>query len=165
MQYRRYDTQQNLPIVLPNTTSALPDRQSDPAISSLANPRTTTRLNNQQLDEPDCPDSNAICKQHAKPDNLVMGDADALSIDWEQRDLTDDDEEIMQELPTTDTDHELPNEESIMFKMPEKEAPRKTRKSRKTRDSTEATRRQKSRACKSALINYDVNFSDDAEVN
>lgn len=94
-----------------------------------------------------------------------MGDADALSIDWEHRDSTDDDEEIMQELPTTDTDHELPDEEPVTFKMPEKEAPRKTRKSRKTRDSTEATRRQKSRACKSALMNYDVNFSDDAEVN
>lgn len=94
-----------------------------------------------------------------------MGDTDALSIDWQHRDSTDDDEEMMQELPTTDTDYELPSEEPT-FKMPEKEAPRKTRKSRKERSgSTEAIRRQKSRACKSALINYDVNFSDDGEVN
>lgn len=95
-------------------------------------------------------------------------DTDALSIDWQHRDSTDDndDEEMMQELPTTDTDYELPNEEPATFKMPKKEAPRKTRKSRKERSgSIEATRRQKSRACKSALISYDVNFSDDGEVN
>lgn len=141
--------------------SALPDRQSDPAISSLANPRTTTRLDN-QLDGPDCPDGNAICNQRIKSDDLVMGDTD-VSIDWQHRDSTDDDEEIMQELQMTDTDHELPDEEPVMFKIPEKEAPRKTRKSKKERGNTEVTRRQRSRACKSK--NYDMDFSDDAEVN
>lgn len=141
--------------------SALPDRQSDPAISSLANPRTT-RLNNQQLDGPDCPDGHTIYNQHTKSDNLVMGDTDALGI-WH---CDSDDEEMMQELPTTDTDYELPDEEPVIFKMPEKEAPRKVRKSRKKeRGSTDVTRRQKSRACKSALISYDVNFSDDAEID
>jgi len=117
------------------------------------------------MDGPDCPDGNAIYNQHTKSDNLVMDDTDALSIDWQHRDSTDDDEDMMQELPTTDTDHELPNEEPVPFKMPEKEAPRKTRKSRKGRGSTESIRRQKSRACKSASMNYDMNFSDDAEVN
>lgn len=92
-----------------------------------------------------------------------MGDTDAASMDWQHRDSDDDDDEIMQELPTTDTDHELPDEEPPIFKVPETEPPRKTRKSRKERSSTEATRRQKSRACKSK--NYDIDFSDDAEVN
>jgi len=150
-------------------TNALLDRQSDPAISSLANPRTTTRLNS-QLDGPDCPDDNAVYSHpHARSDDLVIGDTDAI-IDWQYRDstTTDDDEEMIQELPTTDTECELLKEQQpVVFKVPEKEAPRKTRKSRKERSTTtKVTRRQKTRACKSSITkNYDVDFSDDAEVN
>lgn len=73
----------------------------------------------------------------------------------------------MQELPTTDTECELLEEpQPVVFKVPEKEAPKKMRKSRKERSTTtKVTRRQKTRACKSITKTYDVDFSDDAEVN
>lgn len=72
----------------------------------------------------------------------------------------------MQELPATDTECELPEEQQPVFKMPETEAPRKTRKSRKERSTTtKVTRRQKTRACKSTTKSYEIDFSDDAEVN
>ncbi|TGZ50101.1 Receptor expression-enhancing protein 1 [Temnothorax longispinosus] len=155
----------NLPIVLPPTTSALPDRQSDPAISSLANPRTRTQLNS-QLDGPDYPDGTAACNTlHVKSEDLI-GDTDA--VDWRyQESTTDDDEEMIQELPTMDAECEMLEEQQpVVFKVPEKEAPRKTRKSRKECSSTTSTkvsRRQKTRACKSTTKNYDMEFSDDAE--
>ncbi|XP_024888181.1 uncharacterized protein LOC112465022 isoform X3 [Temnothorax curvispinosus] len=99
----------NLPIVLPPTTSALPDRQSDPAISSLANPRTRTQLNS-QLDGPDYPDGTAVCNTlHVKSEDLI-GDTDA--VDWRyQESTTDDDEEMIQELPTMDAECEMLEEQ------------------------------------------------------
>ncbi|KYQ54149.1 Receptor expression-enhancing protein 1 [Trachymyrmex zeteki] len=94
----------NLPIVFPTTTSALPDRQSDPAIFSLANPRPTTRLNS-QLDGPDYPDDSAVYSHlHARSDDLVIGDTDAI-VGWQYRDsTTDDDEMLIQDSPMTDTE-------------------------------------------------------------
>lgn len=74
----------------------------------------------------------------------------------------------MQELPRLDTECELSEEQQPVFKAPEKEAPRKTRKSKKehtTTTPTKITRRQKTRACKTTTKSYDVDFSDDAEVN
>ncbi|XP_018400218.1 PREDICTED: uncharacterized protein LOC108777752 isoform X3 [Cyphomyrmex costatus] len=100
----------NLPIVFPTTTSALPDRQLVPAISSLANPRPTTRLNS-QLDEPDYPDDSAVYSHlHARSDDLEIGDTDTIG--WQYRDSTsDDDEVVMQDLPTTDTESDLMEEQ------------------------------------------------------
>lgn len=99
----------------------------------------------------------------------MIDDTNAIVGSQYRDSTTDDDEEMMQELPTTDTECELLEElQPVVFKVPEKEAPRKTRKSRKERSSTgttKVTRRQKSRACKSATTNYEVDFSDDAEVN
>ncbi|KYN23309.1 PREDICTED: uncharacterized protein LOC108758397 isoform X3 [Trachymyrmex cornetzi] len=94
----------NLPIVFPTTTSALPDRQSDPAISSLANLRLTTQLNS-QLDGPDYPDDSAVYSHlHARSDDLVIGDTDSI-VGWQYRDsTTDDDEMLIQDLPMTDTE-------------------------------------------------------------
>lgn len=96
---------------------------------------------------------------------------------WQYNDdSADGDKEMTQELPTTNTECELPEEQDIFFppvpdeadfKVPEKKTTRKTR-SRKSRKehSNEATRHQKTRACKTrASKNYDVDFSDDAEVN
>lgn len=129
----------------------------------------TTRLNS-QLDGPDCPDGSAVCSHlHGRSDGLVIGDTDAI-VDWQYCDSTttdDDEEEMVQELPTMDVECELPEEQPVVFKVPEIEAPRKTRKSRKERSTTaKVTRRQRTRACKSATKTYDVqDFSDDAEVN
>ncbi|KYN34941.1 Receptor expression-enhancing protein 1 [Trachymyrmex septentrionalis] len=95
----------NLPIVFPTTTSALPDRQLDPAISSLASLRPTARLNS-QLDGPDYPDDSAVYSRHlhARSDDLVIGDTDAI-LGWQYRDsTTDDDEMLIQDLPMTDTE-------------------------------------------------------------
>lgn len=116
----------------------------------------------------DYPDGSAVYNHpHARFDDLVMGDTNAI-VGWPYRDstTTDDDEEMIQELPTTDMECELLDEQQpVVFKVPEKEAPRKTRKSKKERSTTtKVTRRQKTRACKSTT-NYDVDFSDDAEVN
>ncbi|EZA53206.1 Receptor expression-enhancing protein [Ooceraea biroi] len=99
----------NLPIVFP--TSALPDRQSDdPAISSLANPRTK-RLSGQQVDEPDCLYDNMIgCSRHSKTDDLVMGDTDPVTWqDYHESTDDDDDDDVVQETGanTTDTECEL----------------------------------------------------------
>jgi len=117
------------------------------------------------LDGPDYPDGSAVYSPRS--DDLI-GDTDAI-VGWQYRDstTTDDDEEMMQELPTTDTECELLEEQQPVFKVPEKEAPRKTRKSRKERSTTttKVTRRQKTRACKSTTKSYEIDFSDDAEVN
>jgi len=160
-------TRQNLPIVFPTTTTnALPDRQSEAAISSLANPKT--RRLSKQLDGSDCPDDNAIsCSQQPKANDLVIGDMEPI-VNWQYH-TDDDDDEMMpmmnEEADTTDTECELlecePTESE--FKIPEEEAPRKTRK-KKEHIIDVATRQQKSRACKSSLKNYDVDFSDDAEI-
>lgn len=119
------------------------------------------------MDGPDYPDDSAVSNHlHARSDDLVIGDTDAI-VGWQYRDSTTDDDEIMQELPTTDTEYEelLEEQEPLVFKVPENEAPRKTRKPRKERSTTKVTRRQKTRACKSTSKNYDVDFSDDADVN
>lgn len=122
------------------------------------------------MDGPDCPDGNAVCKHpHTRSDDQIS-DTDVI-IGWQYRDstTTDEDEEVMQELSATDIEYELLEEQQqpVVFKVPEKEAPRKTRRSRKERSTTatKATRRPKVRACKSTTKNYDVEFSDDAEVN
>jgi len=161
-------TRQNFPIVFPTTTTtnALPDRQSEPAISSLANPKT--RRLSKQLDGSDCPDDNAIsCNQQPKANDLVMGDMVDPTVNWQYHtDDDDDDDEMMPtmngETDTTDTECEL-LECDPTFKIPEEEASRKTRK-KNERTADVATRQQKSRACKSSLKNYDVDFSDDAEI-
>lgn len=117
------------------------------------------------MDGPDYPDGSAVYS-HTRSDDLI-GDTDVI-VGWQYRDstTTDDDEEMMQELPTTDTECELLEEQQpAVFKVPENEAPRKTRKSRKERSTTKVTRRQKTRACKSTTKSYEVDFSDDAEVN
>lgn len=67
-------------------------------------------------------------------------------------------DEFLEEL-STDTENELLDEQPV-FKVPE-EAPAKTRKSKKERAT--AIRRQKSRACKSTVKSYEMDFSDDAE--
>lgn len=111
-----------------------------------------------------------VCNHpHTRSDDLI-GDTDAI-VGWQYRDstTTDDDEEVVQELPTTDIECELLEEQQpVVFKVPEKEAPRKTRRTRKERSTitaTKVTRRQKIRACRSTTKNYDVDFSDDAEIN
>jgi len=101
------------------------------------------------------------------------------TLDWQYNDDSmygDKEVTTGEELPTTKTESELLYEEQVGiffpsvpakadFKVPEKKAPRKTRKPRKER-SSEATRQQKTRACKSRTSqNYDVDFSDDAEIN
>jgi len=164
MKHRIGLTRQNLPIVFPTTSmNALPDRQSESAISSLANPKT--RRLSKQLDESDCPDNNAIsCSQQPKGNDLVIGDMDPI-INWQYHTDDDDDEmmpEMEDEVNTTDTECELLECEPT-FKLPEEEAPRKTRK-KNERIADVATRRQKNRACKSSLKNYDIDFSDDAEI-
>lgn len=109
-----------------------------------------------------------VCKHPHSRSNDQISDTDMM-ISWQYRDstTTDEDEEVMQELPTTDVEYELLEEQPVVFKVPEKEAPRKTRRSRKERTTTttKVTRRPKIRACKSTTKNYEVEFSDDAEVN
>lgn len=98
-----------------------------------------------------------------------MGDTDP-TVNWQDTtdDDDDDDDEVVQETreDTTDTECELLEcERQPVFKIPEQEVPQKMRKPKKERRTTDvASRRQKSRACKSVPKNYDVDFSDDAEI-
>lgn len=140
---------QNFPTAL--LPSASTDRQSDPAISSSANDRTTSRRLSTP-DKVDYPDYSSFeISESPRADDFLI---DNMELTIHQDDWMDDDY-TLKELEEINK----PSDEQALLKKTEET----TKKTRKPRKRNEIARQPKPRACKTTSKNYNMDFSDEAE--
>lgn len=162
----------------PIMTNVVLDRQSDLAISSLANPSMATRLTD--TDNPDHSSSNdretdiwpvvpkaplIVLTDHELSMDEYMLEAYSTDTDLDeqvpdeqqQQQQVLDEQQQQQEQQQRPSQMQQQQEEQLDFKMPEKSPP-KANKRKKV-----PLRRQKGRACKSSSKSYIEDFSDDAD--
>lgn len=148
-------------------TNVVPGRQLDPAISSLANPSTTTRL--MDTDNPDHSSSNdretndwpidskteslvVLMDHELFMDEYMLEDYNTDSNSGEEEEVQD--EQQQQQQQQDEEEEEAEQSEFIMPKIPSK--------NKKLKDLPR--RRQKGRTCKSTSKSYNEDFSDDTDI-